>query len=463
MNHTRFVAPSIRAFRCGRRCGGANAVWAAAAGLLLSWSVAGCQGPPPAPPDQPPPKVRVSTPLRRQITDYQEYPGHTEAVNNIVLRARVSGYLDKVYYNEQEMLKKGFEVKEGEPLFEIDRRTYEAEFNRAQANVAQAEARLVRLEADFRRAENLIQSHSISQAEFDQVRGDRAEAQAAVGVAQAALASAKLNLDFTIVTAPLSGRISRRLVDPGNLVRADDTALTTIVSLDPIYAYFDVDERTMLKIRALIRAGKIKSAREREIKIGLALADQDQPSREGVIDFIDNQVDPASGTLRLRGVFDNADRMLSPGLFVRLRVPIGEQHEALLVSERALGSNQGQKYVYVVQPDQTIAQRRVEIKTLGDPDGLCVVTAGDLTVEDRVVLDGLQRVRPGMKVAPELIPMVGKAEAAEDQPATAESQPQPAGQKPQPAQNKVRPAADRPAPPDAKRAARDRPAASRPG
>lgn len=350
----------------------------------------------------------MSTPITRKITDYEEYPGHTEAVNTITVRARVTGYLDKAYFKEQELLKKGFEVTEGDALFEIDPRTYQAEYNRTVANLALAQAHLDRLEADYRRAEKLIQTKAISQQEFDQVAGDRAEAEAAVKVADAARANAKLNLDFTIVKAPISGRISRRLVDPGNLIKADDTPLTTIVSLDPIYAYFDVDERTMMKIRELIRSGKIKSAVEKQVKVSLGLPDEKGFSRKGVIDFIDNQVESTSGTLKLRGVFANHDRMLSPGMFVRLQVPIGEAHQAILVSERALGSNQGQKFVYVVDGDNKVAERKIEAKPLNDEEGLCVITGGTVSAGERVVVDGLQRIHAGVTVAPKVIPMTGK-------------------------------------------------------
>ena len=378
--------------------------------LFLGVAVCGCGRVPQKAEAPPPPEVNVSTPVTRDITDFEEFPGRTEAVKTITVRARVTGYLEKVLFKE------GAEVTEGEGLFEIDRRTYQADYDRAAANLAQAKAHLTRLEADFKRAQSLITTHAISQAEFDQSMGDRNEAEASVKVAEAALHTSSLNLDFTRVLAPISGRISRQLIDPGNLVKADDTAMTTIVSQDPVYAYFDVDERTTLRIRRLIRSGQIKSAREHESKIGLALADEEGFPHAGTINFIDNQTDPSTGTLRLRGIFPNADRILSPGLFVRIHVPIGEPHRSLLISERALGSDQGQKYVYVVDDQGEVAYRRVQVGALSD--GLRVILSG-LQPGERVVLSGLQRIRPGIKVVAKDIAMTESGKDAQGNPPAA--------------------------------------------
>jgi RND family efflux transporter MFP subunit len=366
---------------------------------LLGLTAYGCTRAPQktAPPQIP--EVHVAIPVVRDITDFEEFPGRTEAVKTITVRARVSGYLERVLFKE------GAEVKAGDRLFEIDRRTYQADCDRASANLSQAKAHLFRLESDFRRASSLLPTRAISQAEFDQTAGDRAEADAAVRVAEAALHTAALNLDFTNVTAPLSGRISRQWIDPGNLARADDTALTTIVSQDPIYAYFDVDERTTLRIRRLVVSGKVRSAREYESKVFLGLADEKGFPHAGTINFIDNQVDAATGTLRLRGIFPNADQILSPGLFVRIHVPIGEPHRSLLVSERALNSDQGDKFVYVVNVDGEVAYRRVEVGALRD--GLRVIQSG-LDPGERVVLSGLQRIRPKAKVISREIAMTDR-------------------------------------------------------
>jgi RND family efflux transporter MFP subunit len=373
--------------------------------LLLGAAADGCRRPEQRQNAPSAPEVEVSTPEVRQITDFEEYTGQTQAVKTITIRARVSGYLDKVLFKE------GADVKQGDPLFEIDRRTYQADYDRTVANLAQAKAHLVRLEADFKRAASLLPKAAIAQADYDLAAGDRAEAEAAVEVAGAAMHTAKLNLDFTIVTAPISGRISRQLIDPGNLAKADDTPLTTIVSLDPMYAYFDVDERTMLRIRRLIASGEIRSAQDSEIKVYMELADEHGFPHEGTVNFIDNQVDLLTGTLRLRGLFHNPYdsqhrmRILAPGLFARIRVPVGDAHQALLVSERALGSDQGQKFLYVVGADNKALYRHVEVGALRD--GLQVITRG-LESGERVVLSGLQRIRSGDKVTPKAVPMTSR-------------------------------------------------------
>jgi RND family efflux transporter MFP subunit len=337
----------------------------------------------------PPPEVSVSLPVSREITDYVNFTGHMEATKTVVIRARVSGYLQKVLFKE------GAEVHEGDPLFEIDRRTYQADYNRALANLNLAKAHLTRMEANYKRAKDLIEKQAISQQDFDQAVGDRDEAAATVGVADAALNSSDLNLTWTRVIAPISGRISRQLIDPGNMVKADDTALTTIVTQDPMYAYFDVDERTALEFRRLIQSGKVKSARQFEIKIRAGLVDEAGYPHEGTIDFVDNVVDMPTGTLRLRGVFPNPDNILKPGLFVRVQVPKGDPHESLMVEERALNTDQGKKFVYVVNEKDEVVRRDVELGSLND--GLRVIQRG-LSPKDRVILSGLQSVKRGMKV-----------------------------------------------------------------
>ena len=230
----------------------------------------------------------------------------------VEVRARVTGYLDKVLFED------GSEVKEGDVLFKIDPRPYEAALAAAEASVVQSEAHQRRLQFDHRRASNLFQRGAISREEVDRIQGDYSEAVAAVGIAQAQRDLAKLNLSFTDVRAPISGRTSRRLVDPGNLIQADSTSLTTIVSLDPIYVYFDVDERTLLRLRRLIREGRIKSRTEAEVPVLVGLSDEEGYSRRGIINFSDNRVDPSTGTLRVRGVIANPKqannnfRFLSP-------------------------------------------------------------------------------------------------------------------------------------------------------
>jgi len=356
------------------------------------WS--GC-GKPPAPVAGLPklPEVVVALPVVRQVTDYEDFTGRTEAKAAVEVRARVTGYLERVLFKE------GTEVKQGDPLFEIDPRSYQAELQRAEATLAQSQARLQRCERDLKRANALLPQNAISQDDFDLISGDREEAAAAVKLAEASRDLAQLNLSFTRVTAPITGRISRQLIDPGNLVKADETALTTIVSMDPIYAYFDQDERTLLRVRRLVRAGVLKTIQEASVPVLLGLVDEEGFPHEGRIDFADNRVDAMTGTLRLRGVFANPQRMLSPGLFVRIRLPIGVAHPAVLVPEQALGTDQGQNFVYVVNGKDEVVQRTVNVGPL--EGGLRVIEHG-LAKDERVIVNGLQRVRSGVKVQPRL-------------------------------------------------------------
>lgn len=371
--------------------------------LTLGIAMVGCNRPKPSLAPTKPAEVLVSLPVAKEVTDFEDFTGRTEAVATIEVRARVTGYLDKVLFKE------GTEVKLGDPLFEIDRRTYQADYDRAEANLLQARAHLNRLQADLKRAASLLPSKSISQEDYDKVAGDCAEAEAGVKVSEAALHSSRLSLEFTIVTAPISGRISRQLIDPGNMVKADETPLTMLVSLDPIYAYFDVDERTMLRIRRLIRQGKVKSAREAEVSVLLGLADEEGFPHSGTINFIENRVDRTTGTLGLRGIVANPKRLFSPGMFLRVRVPIGDPHRAILVSERALGSDQGQKFVYILNDKNEVTYRRVKVGAL--ETGLRVVEDG-LAMGERVVVTGLQRIRPGAQVVPRMVAMTAQEPAA---------------------------------------------------
>ncbi len=349
-------------------------------------------------------EVEVGLPVTKQIVDYMDFTGRTEAVPSIDVRARVSGYMEKVLFRE------GFDVKGGDVLFLIDPRTYQADYDRAVANLAQARAHLTHLEANYKRAKNLIGRRAISESDFDQALGDRDEAEAAVKVAEAALHTSDLNLKWTRVLAPISGRISRQNIDPGNMVVADNTILTTLVSLDPMYAYFDVDEASTLRFRRLMEAGKVKSAREGKAPVYLGLADEDDRyPHEGTIDFVDNRLNPSTGTLRLRGKFDNHKQFLAPGMFVRIRVPIGQTHPAILAVERAIGSDQGQKFLYVHNEKNEVVYREVQIGAF--QNGLRVIESG-LAPNERFIINGLQRVKPGDTVQPKLasFPSSGDAE-----------------------------------------------------
>jgi RND family efflux transporter MFP subunit len=389
-------------------------------GAAVFWCLAvlGCGGPPPEKPRPKAPEIVVSFPVVKEVTDYEIFTGWTEAAQSVDIRARVTGYLEE---GLREKHKEGWDVKEGELLFKIDPRIYQAERDRAKAAFEQSQAHLARLELDYRRAAGLLPSQAISQEDFDKIDGDRKEAEAAVATAQAALELAELNLKFTEVTSPFDGRVSRQAIDPQNIVKADDTVLTTIVALDPIYVYFDVDERTMLRVRRLILEGKVKSSREATMPVFAGLADEVDEKGEplfphaGTVNFVDNRVDRGAGTLRLRGEFPNprsqfsANRIFSPGMFVRVRLPIGKPHTAVLISERALLTDQGQSFVYVVNEKDEVVYRRVTLGLL--QDGLRVVEQG-LAPGQRVVVDGLQRIQAGATVEPKLAEMPAPGGAA---------------------------------------------------
>jgi RND family efflux transporter MFP subunit len=276
----------------------------------------------------------------------------------------------------------------------------------------QLEGRMTRLNADYERGKSLFARGAMSREEIDRITADRTEAQGMLMVNEAARDLAALNLGFTKVSAPLSGRISSRAIDPGNLVKADDTVLTTIVSLDPIYVVFDLDERTLLRLKRLIREKKIDWSVEAGLKVLVGLADEEAFPHEGMINFADNRVEPDTGTWRLRGRFDNPDHALSPGLFVRVRLPIGQEYTATLVAEEALGTDQGQKFLYVVDEAGKVEYRRIKVGRVHN--GLRVISVG-LTSGEKVVVSGLQRVRQGIEVKAEVVPMPGtEARAAEE-------------------------------------------------
>lgn len=360
---------------------------------LVAALVSGCQwGAAPAAKAKPKPvEVVVETPVTKSVIEHEEFTGRTVAVETVEIRPRASGYLEKILFKE------GEDVRAGQPLFEIDPRPYKAEFERTVAVVAQLQARLEKLKGQEQRAQKLLAMRSISQEDFDAVMFDRAEAESNLAAAVASRELAALNLGNCYIKARIDGRISRQFVDVGNIVTADVTPLARIVSRDRMYAYFDMDERTVLRLQRLIQQGKTTSARDTAIPIQVALADEEDYSLTARFNFVDNQVDSATGTLLARAELSNADGLLAPGLFVRLRVPIGEPKEALLVHEEALGTDQGERYVYVVDPENRVEYRRVKVGWLeGDRR---VIEAG-LQPGDRVVLTNLQRIRPKDEVNP---------------------------------------------------------------
>ncbi|MCY2966573.1 MAG: efflux RND transporter periplasmic adaptor subunit [Planctomycetota bacterium] len=358
--------------------------------------MAGCQpaAAPAANKAKKPVEVDCRQPELASLVEHEEFAGRLVAAEAIEIKARVSGHLEKVLFKD------GDDVQIGQPLFEIDDRPYKAEFDRASANVAQFQSKKDKLASQEARAKRFLMMKSISQEDYDTVAFDLAEASANVLAAKASRDLAELNLGYTTIHSRINGRISRHLVDVGNLVRADETALTRVVSLDPIHAYFDVDERTVLRLQRLVRDGKIASARDTEIPIEVTLADKVGASLTARFNFLDNEVDPTTGTLLGRAEISNPDRMLSPGLFVRLRVPIGEPREVLLIPEEALASDQGERYVFVVNAENKVEYRRVEVGWR--EKGKRVISSG-LTADDRVIVTNLQRVRAKDEVHPKLL------------------------------------------------------------
>src|SRR6266446_3398717 len=372
-------------------------------GVALAWIclvAAGCKRAPTEAPEIQLVTVPVSHPVEREVTDHADFTARIAAVDSVEVRAHVWGYLDKVNFKE------GALVKKGDVLFELDTRPYQAMLNQANAKVGQDEAQLKYDEAEYQRNLRLVGSGAVSRSDLDKTAAARGVDLANIAADKAVVASRQLDLEYTKVTAPVSGRVSRYVVTVGNLVQSGDqgggTLLTTIVSVDPMYAYFDVDERTVLRARQLIREGKAKSARDSELPVWLALADEEGFPHRGTINFVDNQVNPKTGTLRLRGVFPNKDEALSPGYFARVRVPIGFPHQALLVSDRVLDNDQGQKILYVVNDKNEVVSRPVRLGQLHD--GLRAIEDG-LKPGERVIVNGLHQVRAGATVEPKLVPM----------------------------------------------------------
>jgi RND family efflux transporter MFP subunit len=366
--------------------------------VTLGLALAGCKREPPALAAMPPPVVMVSLPVEREVRDYYEYTGRTAAKEAVEVRARVSGYLVKVNFRE------GAVVKKGDLLFLIDPRPFQAVLDEAKGQVAQWEAKLARAEADVARDERLLPKGAASQKDLDQAVADRGEARAAIQSARAAVDRAALDLEFTKVTAPIDGRIGRYLLTEGNLVTADTTLLTTIVSTNPMYAYFDADEGSVLHVRQLIREGKVRSPRDSDVAVPvlLGLANETGFPHQGTVNFVDNQVNPQTGTVRIRGVFPNEPEVLLPGFFARVRLLIGQTHGALLVTERALDTDQGQKILYVVNDQNEVLPRPVSVGALHD--GLRVIEEG-VKPGERVIVNGLLQVRPGITVEPKLVDM----------------------------------------------------------
>ncbi|WP_147027852.1 efflux RND transporter periplasmic adaptor subunit [Methylobacterium oxalidis] len=344
-------------------------------------------------PGGPPPTVTVAKPVVREIVERDSYTGRFDPVEIVEVRARVTGYLDKIAFQD------GANVKKGDLLFVIDRRPYKAALDQATATLTSAKARLNFTQTDLERAQTLSRSGNISEQVTDQRRQASQTAQADVDNAEAALRQAQLNYDFTEVRSPISGRISRRLVTEGNIVITDQTLLTTIVSLDPIYFGFTVDERSFLKYQGSLGIGMGASQRGQGVPILIALTGEDKPTRKGTLDFVDNRVDNQTGTVLLRATVENPDNFIKPGLFGIVSLPATKPFRGIMLPDEAVSANQDKRIVYVIADDGTASAQ--EVKLGPKVDGYRVIRDG-LKGDETIVINGLTRVRPGAKVTPEM-------------------------------------------------------------
>ena len=343
----------------------------------------------------PPPAVTVAAVEQKELVEWDEFTGRIEPVESVEVRPRVSGYIQKVDFQSGQL------VKKGDVLFEIDPRWHQAEYDRRRAELEQARVRLENAKREADRTTQLLANKAISTEEADARQARYAEAKAAALGAQAALDSASLDLEYTKVRAPIDGRVSRALLTEGNYVNgvaAGATLLTTLVSVDPIYVYADIDENSLLKFNALAQAKKLETNADGRIPVELQLADERDFPHLGHIESWDNRLDANTGSILLRGVFPNADGRIVPGLFARIRVPLSERHSALLVEERAVGTDQAQKFVLTLSPTNTVAYRAVKLGPLYENKR--VVRSG-LEAGEKIVVNGMQRVRPGMPVLPQ--------------------------------------------------------------
>ena len=392
LRHASLAAPSTRTV---------IAKWLVAAALALAGQLTApallAQEAPPAP------VVTVAKPLVRDIVEDDEFVGRFEAVDQVSVRSRVGGYLDKVHFQD------GMLVKEGDLLFTIDQRPFKAALNQAQAQVDSAKTLVEFSRMQFERAETLSRQGNIPVSTLDDRRREFLSAQAQLDGAQAALENASLDLEFTQIRAPFSGRVDRRLVSPGNLVQADQTVLTTIVSIDPIDFYFDIDERAYLAYaRDARQRGGVLQEGAGGVEVVVRVADRNEASFKGQLDFGENRLDQATGTMRLRARFENKDGVLTPGMFGRVNVPGSLPHPGVLLPDEAIGADQNRRIVYVVDEAGLVSAK--EVRTGPRIDGYRVIREG-LTGEETVVVNGLMRVRPGVTVKPEMTTLPPKAES----------------------------------------------------
>ncbi|WP_425993245.1 efflux RND transporter periplasmic adaptor subunit [Afipia sp. DC4300-2b1] len=372
---------------------GRNKFLLALVAVAIGIGLAGCEKPAQAPAASAP-AVTVANPTQRTVTDWDEFTGRFDAIEQVQVRARVTGFVMSVDFKD------GAIVKTGDLLYVIDPRQYEAAAEQARGQLADAKAKVDLAERELTRAETLVKTSAVSESVVDQRRQTLSAAQAATMQAEGALKRALLDVEYTRVVAPIDGRVSRHLVTVGNLVQGSEsgaTLLTSIVSLDPIHVYFDMDESIYIKNSRLWFEGKRPSSRDTANPVQVILSGETKPSHEGFVDFLDNRLDIGTGTLRGRGLVKNQDLSILPGQFARVRVLGSAPYEALLLPDTAIATDQSRKIVFVVKADNTVEARPVVLGPLDD--GLRVIREG-LKPDDKVVIDGLQRVRIGAKVTP---------------------------------------------------------------
>ena len=370
--------------------------------VLLAVTLSGCGNQPSQQAASAPLPVTVAQPTKRTVTDWDEFTGRFEAVEEVQVRARVGGFVTNIEFRD------GAFVNTGDLLYVIDSRPFEAVAEQADGQLSDGRAKAELAKRELDRALALNRTQAVSDSIVDQRRQALQAADAAILQAEGALKAAQLNIEFTHVSAPLGGRVSRHLVSVGNLVQGSDggaTLLTSIVSLDPIYIYFDMDEATYLKYNRLWFEGKRPSSRENPNPVEVTLTGETKPSHDGKVDFLDNRLDVSTGTLRGRAVIPNKDFSILPGQFGRVRLIASAPYEALLLPDTAVVTDQSRKIVFVVKDDDTVEAKPVELGPLDD--GLRVIRQG-LKPEDRVIVDGLQRARVGAKVSPHPAPSGSK-------------------------------------------------------
>lgn len=366
----------------------------------------------------PPPAVNVATVVQKEVTLWDEFTGRIEAVDRVEVRPRVTGYLEKTNFVE------GHIVKKGDVLFQIDDREYRAAHGRAVADIERAKARVLLAKRQLERSQQLVQSKLTPRSDVDTREAELTQAQADVAASQAAAEQTRLNVEFTRIVAPIDGRVSKALVTPGNLVSSNaptPTLLTTVVSIDPVYVSFEGDEQTYLRYQGLARDGSRPSSRDAKNPVRVGLADEDGYPHEGVMQFVDNEVDSNTGTIRARAVLENKDGLFTPGLFARVRLLASGKQNVMLINDRAVMTDQDRKFVYVLGPENKALRK--DVKLGPQVEGLRVVTDG-LAANDTVLVNGLQKVFfPGMPVQPNPVPM-DKPEQAPPPPPGAPAQAQ---------------------------------------